>query len=102
MEAKIDQALAETMRVRAELGYPIMVTPLSQFVVSQAAINVIVGERYKEVTDQVIQYALGYWGKDAPALLDANVKDKILHRSRAKDWEAWKPPDSSLHEVRQK
>jgi len=79
-----------------------MVTPLSQFAVTQAAINVVTGERYKEVTDQVIQYALGYWGKDAPALLDANVKDRILHRARAKDWEAWKPPDSSLHEVRQK
>src|SRR6266496_5683797 len=102
MEHKIDQALEETRQVRAELGYPIMVTPLSQFVGSQAAINVIVGERYKEVTDQIIQYALGYWGKDAPALLDANVKDKILHRPRAKDWEAWQPPDSSLHEVRQK
>src|SRR5437667_9832184 len=53
MEHKIDQALEETRQVRAELGYPIMVTPLSQFVGSQAAINVIVGESYKEVTDQV-------------------------------------------------
>jgi len=63
---------------------------------------VIVGERYREVTDQVIQYALGFWGKDAPVLLDANVKDKILNRARAKEWEGWRPPDSSLHEVRQK
>ena len=39
-----------------------MVTPLSQFVGTQAAINVIVGERYKEVTDQTILYALGHWG----------------------------------------
>jgi oxaloacetate decarboxylase alpha subunit len=101
-EDKLAETLEEAARVRADFGYPIMVTPLSQFVVSQAAINVITGERYKEVTDQVIQYALGYWGKDAPALLDANIKDKILHRARAKDWEAWQPPDSSLHEVRQK
>ena len=63
VESKIDQALQETMQVRADLGYPIMVTPLSQFVGSQAAINVIVGERYKEVTDQIIQYALGYCGQ---------------------------------------
>ena len=55
-----------------------MVTPLAQFVGSQAAINVITGERYKEVTDQSIQYALGHWGKEAPAVMDANVKDKIL------------------------
>jgi oxaloacetate decarboxylase alpha subunit len=101
-EDKLAETLEEAARVRADFGYPIMVTPLSQFVVSQAAINVIVGERYKEVTDQVIQYALGHWGKDAPELLNANTKDKILNRVRAKDWEGWTPPDSSLHEVRQK
>ncbi len=101
-EDKLAETLEEAARVRADFGYPIMVTPLSQFVVSQAAINVIVGERYKEVTDQVIQYALGYWGKEAPILLDQNVKDKILNRARAKDWEGWTPPDSSLREVRQK
>jgi len=88
--------------VRADFGYPIMVTPLSQFVVSQAAINVIVGERYKEVTDQVIQYALGLWGQDAPALLDRDVKDKILSRGRAKEWQAWEPVELSLQEVRKK
>jgi len=78
----------------------IMVTPLTQFVGSQAAINVIVGERYKEVTDQVIQYALGLWGKEAPDLMDPDVKDKILSRSRAKEWERWAPSDPSLEEVR--
>ncbi len=101
-EDRLEQTLEEAARVRADFGYPIMVTPLSQFVVSQAAINVIVGERYKEVTDQVIQYALGIWGKDAPALLDRDVKDKILSRARAKDWQAWKPAELSLKEVRNK
>ncbi len=76
MEHKLDGALAETMQVRAELGYPIMVTPLSQFVGSQAAINVVVGERYKEVTDQIIQYALGYWGKEGAELMAPEVKAK--------------------------
>jgi len=101
-ENQLPETLEETARVRADFGYPIMVTPLSQFVGSQAAINVIVGERYKEVTDQVIQYALGFWGKEAPALLDADTKDKILSRRRAKDWQNWTPPDLSLHQVRQK
>jgi oxaloacetate decarboxylase alpha subunit len=41
-----------------------MVTPLSQFVGSQPAINVITGERYKQVTDQTIEYAMGIWGKE--------------------------------------
>ena len=102
MEGKIDQALEETMRVRAELGYPIMVTPLSQFVGSQAAINVIVGERYKEVTDQIIQYALGYWGKEGAELMAREVKVKILDRPRAKEWAAWQPPEPTVAELRKK
>jgi oxaloacetate decarboxylase alpha subunit len=64
MENKYPQALEESIRVRQEFGYPIMVTPLSQFVGSQAAINVIVGERYQEVTDQVIKFALGHAGAE--------------------------------------
>ena len=89
-------------RVRAELGYPIMVTPLSQFVGSQAAINVIVGERYKEVTDQIIQYALGYWGKEGAELMAPEVKAKILDRPRAKEWAAWQPPEPTVAELRKK
>ncbi len=100
MEDKLPATLEEAARVRTEFGYPIMVTPLSQFVASQAAINVIVGERYREVTDQVIQYALGLWGKEAPGLIDPDVKDKILSRGRAREWEDWEPPDPSLKEVR--
>ena len=102
LENKIDQALEETMRVRAELGYPIMVTPLSQFVGSQAAINVIVGERYKEVTDQIIQYALGYWGKEGAELMAPEVKAKIMDRPRAKEWAAWQPPEPTVAELRKK
>jgi oxaloacetate decarboxylase (Na+ extruding) subunit alpha len=102
LEHKIDQALEETMQVRAELGYPIMVTPLSQFVGSQAAINVIVGERYKEVTDQIIQYALGYWGREGAELLDPVIKAKILDRPRAREWAQWQPPEPTVAEVRKK
>jgi oxaloacetate decarboxylase alpha subunit len=102
MEHKIDQALEETRQVRAELGYPIMVTPLSQFVGSQAAINVIVGERYKEVTDQIIQYALGYWGREGAELLDPQVKAKILDRPRGKEWAQWRPPEPTIPEIRKK
>ena len=102
MEKKIDQALEETMQVRAELGYPIMVTPLSQFVGSQAAINVIVGERYKEVTDQIIQYALGYWGREGAELMEPTVKAKILDRPRAKEWSQRQPPEPTVQELRKK
>lgn len=101
MEDKMDAALEEAALVRKEFGYPIMVTPLSQYVGTQAAINVIVGERYKEVPDQVIQYALGIWGKEAVEVMDPDVRDKILSRPRAKEWIAWEQPEPTLHEIRQ-
>ena len=102
MEARLQETLEEAARVRADFGYPIMVTPLAQFVGSQAAINVITGERYREVTDQSIQYALGHWGREASEVMADNVRDKILSRPRARDWESWTPPDYTLGEVRRR
>jgi oxaloacetate decarboxylase alpha subunit len=102
MENKIDQTLEEAAQVRAEFGYPIMVTPLSQFVGSQAAINVILGERYKEVTDQTIEYAMGIWGEEGAALMDTNVKEKILNRPRAKEIAERPHPADSLQDLRRK
>ena len=80
----MERALEEVVRVREELGYPIMVTPLSQFVGSQAAINIILGERYREVTDQVILYALGRWGREGSDSMDPDLKDRILALPRAR------------------
>jgi oxaloacetate decarboxylase (Na+ extruding) subunit alpha len=102
VEDKFEQVLEEAIRVRREFGYPIMVTPLSQYVCAQATINVIMGERYKQVVDQVIQYALGFWGREAPRVMDPDIKDKILRQPRAKDWAGWTPPQPSLAEVRRK
>ncbi|TAJ98653.1 hypothetical protein EPO44_11280 [bacterium] len=102
MESKLGETLEEAARVRAEFGYPIMVTPLSQFVGSQAAIHVILRERYKEVTDQVIQYALGLWGKEGATSMDLDVKDKILSRPRARELARWEHPHTSLKELRAK
>ena len=102
MENRIDETLEEAAQVRAEFGYPIMVTPLSQFVGSQAAINVIVGARYKEVTDQTIEYAMGIWGKEGAVYMDANVKEKILNRPRAKEIAERPHPTDSLQDLRRK
>src|SRR5947207_4602021 len=99
-EAQLGEALEETSRVRVEFGYPIMVTPLSQFVGSQAAINVIVGERYKEVTDQVIGYALGHFGEEAVTAMDQDVREKILDRPRAKEIMAQTREHPSLADMR--
>jgi oxaloacetate decarboxylase alpha subunit len=99
-EARLQAVLEECVQVRADFGYPIMVTPLSQFVGSQAAINVIVGERYKQVTDQVILYALGNHGEDAIALMDPDVRGKILDRPRARELASGERPVLSLSDIR--
>jgi oxaloacetate decarboxylase alpha subunit len=99
-EDKMADVLEEIVQVRAELGYPIMVTPFAQFVGSQAAINIMTGERYKEVTDQVIQFALGLWGKEGARYMDKDVKAKILDRKRAREMESFQIPNTPLEEVR--
>ncbi len=101
MADRVEEVLEETGRVRADFGYPIMVTPYSQFVGVQATINVIVGERYQEVTDEVIQYALGLWGEEETAGIATNVKDKILSRPRAKELARWEPSEITRSELRE-
>ena len=60
---RLPDVIAETEQVRAELGYPIMVTPFPQMVMSQALFNVIGERRYAQVSDQVVRYCLGKFGK---------------------------------------
>ena len=74
---RIDEVLEEASRVRVELGYPIMVTPFSQFVGVQATFNLIQGERYKTVPEELYLYALGHYGEPAGPI-DQNVLDRIL------------------------
>jgi oxaloacetate decarboxylase alpha subunit len=100
MEQRLQEVLEEVARVRTEFGYPIMVTPFSQFVGSQAALNVMLGERYKQVSDEVIQFALGHWGREAAESMDAAVRDRILQSPRARELSRWEPPQPSIAEVR--
>jgi oxaloacetate decarboxylase alpha subunit len=74
---KFGAVLAETARVFTELGWPAMVTPFSQLVGTQAVLNVMQGERYKTVPDEVKKYALGYYGKPL-APVEPNVFDRIV------------------------
>lgn len=71
------QVLEEVTRVRAEMGYPIIVTPVSQFIATQATRNVIDGERWKTVSDETIRFFLGHYG-EPPAPVDAEVLDRVL------------------------
>jgi oxaloacetate decarboxylase alpha subunit len=79
-----------------------MVTPYSQFVGVQAAMNVILGERYKEVTDELIQYANGVWGDEEQISIDAAVKDRILDRPRARELARIQPREVSISDFRAK
>jgi oxaloacetate decarboxylase (Na+ extruding) subunit alpha len=96
----LPQVLEEVERVRADLGYPIMVTPFSQLVGSQALLNVLSGERYQTVPDEVTRYVLGRFG--SPAMpLDPEVEDRIRSSKRAKELEE-EPRMGSLDELRAK
>lgn len=100
MRDRLAEVLEETARVRADFGYPIMITPLSQFVGTQASVNVITGERYAQVTDQSIQYALGLWGQEALEHMDEDVRHRILDRPRAQEIAAQDYPQTDLAELR--
>ena len=92
--------IEEVTRVRAELGYPIMVTPFPQMVMGQALSNVLSGSRYEVVPDQVIRYVLGSFGKPT-APVEASVLDRILDRPRARELAA-EPPPPSVAELRRR
>ncbi len=74
---KFDEALAEIPSVRADLGYPPLVTPLSQMVGNQAVINVLMGERYKQISTEIKNYFKGDYGV-APGEVSKELEEKIL------------------------
>jgi oxaloacetate decarboxylase alpha subunit len=82
--------LEEVTRVRAEMGYPILVTPVSQFVASQAARNVIDDERWSAVSDETVRYFLGHYG-EPPAPVDPNIAERVLSRPQARQLGDLKP-----------
>ena len=74
---KFDEALIETPKVRADLGYPPLVTPTSQMVGVQAVRNVLDGQRYKTVSKEIKAYCRGEYGQ-TPAPIDADIQKQIL------------------------
>lgn len=74
---RFDAVLEEIPRVREDLGYPPLVTPTSQIVGTQAVMNVLAGERYKTITNEVKQYLSGHYGR-APGPIVAEVREKAI------------------------
>ncbi|HZO05295.1 MAG TPA: hypothetical protein VFB52_02835 [Solirubrobacterales bacterium] len=101
MPEKFPQVVDEIVRVREELGQPVMATPFSQFVGIQAVLNVVMPERYQVVPDEVIHYSLGHYG---PLMrpVEPEVADKIFAQPRAKDLEKWERDQTPLSEFRKR
>ncbi|MCP5266957.1 MAG: hypothetical protein H6934_12645 [Burkholderiaceae bacterium] len=102
---RLPEVLDEVIDVQRELGYPMMITPYSQFVVTQAAFNVALGERYKVITDEIIRFALGAFGTDSGYThMDQALRDRIGALPRATEigraLAALDGPTPTLAEVR--
>ena len=98
---KFDAVLAETARVFRELGWPAMVTPFSQLVGTQAVLNIVQGERYRTVPDEIKKYALGYYGKPL-APVEPGVLDRIIANGSSRIALKPQPPAPAMAGLRRK
>lgn len=74
---RLEEVMQETPKVRADMGYPPLVTPTSQMVGVQAVNNVLAGERYKRVSKEIKAYCRGEYGI-TPAPINPEIREKIL------------------------
>ncbi|QSX34226.1 sodium-extruding oxaloacetate decarboxylase subunit alpha [Shewanella avicenniae] len=81
---RIDEVFAEIPRVRKDLGYPPLVTPTSQIVGTQAVFNVLAGERYKTITNEVKLYLQGRYGK-APSQMNVELQQRAIGKEEIID-----------------
>jgi len=85
---RLDEVMAEIPVVRAEVGYPPLVTPLSQIVGTQAVFNVLTGKRWSVVSKEMKDYICGYYGK-APGPMNPEIVKKVV----GDDTDKVLPPD---------
>jgi oxaloacetate decarboxylase (Na+ extruding) subunit alpha len=95
-----DKVVEELGRVREDLGWPIVMTPFAQMVLTQAVMNVTGKERYAVVPDEVVRYALGKFGRpNVP--IKPDIMDRILASPKAKDIES-EPGMAPVAELRRR
>ena len=99
-EHRFNDVLKEVAQVRTDLGYPIMVTPASQYIVAQATMNVMAGERYRSISDEVIQKVVVDSAVKPLGQIDPALLDKIMNLPRTQELLKWKPVQPSLEEMR--
>ena len=99
LSGRLPAVLDEMARVRKDLGYPVMATPLSQFVGVQAVFNIVNGERYKVVPDEICHYARGHYGELA-GQIDPVVMDRIAATPKYRELSGWEHPSTTMADVR--
>lgn len=99
MEDKLRAVLVEIPRVREKLGWPIMVSPYSQFVAVHAVLHVMHAERYRVVVDEIAKWTYGYYGQlETP--VDPNAMDRIAERASRRISSQPTPPEPLLPTLR--
>jgi oxaloacetate decarboxylase alpha subunit len=100
MEDRLSAVLEEAIRVRAEMGWPIMATPFSQLVGIQALLNVVQDERYATIPDENLMYLAGWYGTP-PGAVDQELLDRASQTERGRAiMAADGPPQPTLAEIR--
>lgn len=95
----IPQVTEEAVRVREDLGWPIVVTPFAQYIVTQATLNLITGERYARISDEVVDLLMGEFGP-MPGQVNPDLLDRALQTPRAKQRKGTNREEPTLDEVR--
>lgn len=98
---RYEEVLEECARIRAELAWPIMVTPFAQLVGTQAVLNIVHGERYRIIPDEIKKYVLGYYGK-LLADVDSEAFDRIVSNGSSKIGLQPHPPEPAVEALRKK
>ena len=101
MSDRFEEVLEEIVRVREELGHPISATPFSQLMGIQAVLNVVTGERYGTVPDEVLVYVLGHLGDAAGADRPERPRPHARPRRRGKEIQEWTPPQPTIEELKE-
>lgn len=97
---RMNEVLKEIPRVREELGYPPLVTPTSQIVGTQAVLNVITGERYKSITNEVKLYFQGRYGK-APGAVNETVRNMAIGDEKVIDVRPADLLEPEMHNIKE-
>jgi oxaloacetate decarboxylase alpha subunit len=100
MQDRLPEVLEECVRVREELGHPVSATPFSQLIGIQSVLNIVTGERWSTVPDEVIIYLMEKFGTP-PAPISEAVRDKVLASPHGQRFAGWERPQPSLAELRE-